>query len=80
MSTGDEVLRLRMEIHTEVGNEHQLQHWLDEFEKALRRQIARDIFGERLTENPKGWSEKYVHGWNDSVDSLVDKVRDGGPK
>lgn len=75
-----EVLSIRNEIHAEVGNGHQIQHWLDDLENALRRLISRDIFSEMITETPKGWSEKYVHGWNDSVDSLVDKVRDGGPK
>lgn len=38
-----EVLRVRNEIHAEVGNEHQIQHWLDEFEKAVLHEAAEKI-------------------------------------
>ncbi|GHJ04800.1 hypothetical protein TPA0906_66650 [Streptomyces olivaceus] len=43
-----------------------------------RKQAAREIFAEKITETPKGWSERYVAGWNDAIDSATDKVRYGG--
>lgn len=43
-----------------------------------RKQAAREIFAEKITETPKGWSERYVDGWNDALDAAADKVRDGG--
>lgn len=42
-----------------------------------RKQAAREVFAERITTTPKGWSERYVTGWNDAIDAAVDKVRDG---
>ncbi|WP_416476970.1 hypothetical protein [Streptomyces sp. LKA04] len=43
-----------------------------------RKQVAREVFAEKIAETPKGWSERYVAGWNDAIDAATDKVRDGG--
>ncbi|WP_333742683.1 hypothetical protein [Streptomyces ardesiacus] len=44
----------------------------------IRKRAAREVFAEKMTETPKGWSERYVAGWNDAIDAAADKVRDGG--
>lgn len=55
-----------------------LAHYWPAIEQHLRQQIGRELFAERITETPAGWSERYVGGWNDALDAAVDKVRAGG--
>ncbi|MEU4051258.1 hypothetical protein AB0F09_18925 [Streptomyces olivaceus] len=43
-----------------------------------RKRASREVFAEKITETPKGWSERYVGGWNDAIDAAADKVRNGG--
>jgi hypothetical protein len=39
------------------------------------RAAARQVFAQTINGIPDGWSGKYVNGWNDAVDALVDQVR-----
>lgn len=51
---------------------------LTDAEAEIRKRVAREVFAEKITETPKGWSGRYVAGWNDSLDAAADKIRDGG--
>ncbi|MBZ6102714.1 hypothetical protein [Streptomyces olivaceus] len=83
MNARDELYNYADDAH--LGGEY-LDELLDRVEKEAaakavtdtRKQAAREIFAEKITETPKGWSERYVAGWNDAIDSAADKVRYGG--
>lgn len=83
MNARDELYAYADDAH--LGGEY-LDELLDRVEKEAaaktlaetRKQVAREVFAEKMTETPKGWSERYVAGWNDAIDAAADKVRDGG--
>ncbi|WP_432130620.1 hypothetical protein [Streptomyces tendae] len=83
MSARDELYNYADDAH--LGGDY-LDELLDRVEKEAaakavtdtRKQVAREVFAEKITETPKGWSERYVAGWNDAIDAAADKVRDGG--
>lgn len=66
--TEDRVEKLYNAVRDEV---------LAEAEKEIRKRIAREIHAEKIGTAPRGWSERYVGGWNDALDAAADKVGDG---
>jgi hypothetical protein len=87
MNARDELYNYADDAH--LGGEY-LDELLDRVEKEaaakalanpeaeIRKRVAREAFAEKITETPKGWSERYVAGWNDGIDAVADKIRDGG--
>lgn len=87
MNARDELYDYADDAH--LGGEY-LDELLDRVEKEaaskalanpeveIRKRIAREVFAEKIGETPKGWSERYVAGWNDALDGAADKVREGG--
>lgn len=74
MSARDNVLRLRTEIHAAVGNECQIQHWLDEFEKAVAHELA-----EKIRSEGRDWSGGQALGFFGAADLIDPEVLNSGP-
>ncbi|MGK3105337.1 hypothetical protein [Streptomyces sp. WAC05858] len=44
-------------------------------ENELLRKAVRRVWAQKITKNPGGWSERYLAGWNDAVDAVVDELQ-----